>query len=159
MSAAAAFREGIRRVNGAPMVAGRHVRRHAAGVAAAVVRASRDDRRAPRTRAWPQIPPRPGTNYEWWREFSAQATGLGTTFVPSITGFGAVLDNLSGLLDRTPSGGNDCRRHRCMDGALVVSDRRHHRSARARATHAIARVLCRVRDAFLAAAAAGRRSP
>ena len=43
-----------------------------------------------------------GTNYEWWREFSAQATGLGTTFVPSITGFGAVLDNLSSLLDRTP---------------------------------------------------------
>jgi hypothetical protein len=40
-----------------------------------------------------------GVNYEWWREFSAQATGLGTTFVPSIAGFGAVLDNLSGFLD------------------------------------------------------------
>jgi hypothetical protein len=42
-----------------------------------------------------------GVNYEWWREFSAQATGLGTTFVPSIAGFGAVLDNLSGFLDGT----------------------------------------------------------
>jgi hypothetical protein len=41
-------------------------------------------------------------NYDWWQEFSAQATGLGTTFVPSIAGFGAVLDNLSGLLDNVP---------------------------------------------------------
>ena len=43
-----------------------------------------------------------GTNYDWWQEFSAQATGLGTTFVPSIVGFGAVLDNLSGLVDNQP---------------------------------------------------------
>ena len=43
-----------------------------------------------------------GTNYDWWLEFSSQAAGLGTTFVPSITGFGAVLDNLSGLLDHVP---------------------------------------------------------
>lgn len=42
-----------------------------------------------------------GTNYDWWQEFSAQASGLATTFVPSITGFGAVLDNLSTLLDNT----------------------------------------------------------
>ena len=42
-----------------------------------------------------------GTNYDWWQEFSAQARGLATTFVPSITGFGAVLDNLSALLDNT----------------------------------------------------------
>src|SRR5882672_8619861 len=40
-----------------------------------------------------------GANYEWWQEFSAQATGIGTTFVPSIVGFGAVLLNLSNLLD------------------------------------------------------------
>lgn len=43
-----------------------------------------------------------GTSYDWWQEFSAQATGLGTTFVPSIIGFGAVLDNLSALLDNLP---------------------------------------------------------
>jgi hypothetical protein len=42
-----------------------------------------------------------GTNYDWWQEFSAQATGLGTTFVPTITGFAAVLNDLSGLLDNT----------------------------------------------------------
>jgi hypothetical protein len=43
-----------------------------------------------------------GVNGDWWQEFSAQATGLGTTFVPSIAGFSAVLDNLSGLLDNLP---------------------------------------------------------
>jgi hypothetical protein len=43
-----------------------------------------------------------GVNYDWWQEFSAQASGLGTTFVPSIIGFGAVLDNLSALLDNQP---------------------------------------------------------
>jgi hypothetical protein len=43
-----------------------------------------------------------GANYEWWQEFTAQATALGTTFVPSIVGFGAVLLNLSNLLDSAP---------------------------------------------------------
>jgi hypothetical protein len=43
-----------------------------------------------------------GTSYDWWQEFSAQATGLGTTFVPSIIGFGAVLDNLGALVDNLP---------------------------------------------------------
>ena len=43
-----------------------------------------------------------GGNYEWWQEFTAQATALGTTFVPSIIGFGAVLLNLSNLLDNAP---------------------------------------------------------
>ena len=43
-----------------------------------------------------------GVNYDWMQEFSDQATGLGTTFKPTIIGFGAVLDNLSGFLDNTP---------------------------------------------------------
>lgn len=43
-----------------------------------------------------------GASLDWWQEFSAQAHGLATTFVPSIVGFGAVLDNLSGLLDNLP---------------------------------------------------------
>jgi hypothetical protein len=43
-----------------------------------------------------------GANYDWWQEFASQAVGLGTTFVPSIVGFGAVLDNLSGLADNQP---------------------------------------------------------
>ena len=41
-------------------------------------------------------------SYDWWQEFSAQATGLGTTFVPSIIGFGAVLDNLGAFIDNLP---------------------------------------------------------
>jgi hypothetical protein len=40
-----------------------------------------------------------GVNYEWWQEFSAQTSGLGDTFKPTIIGFGAVLDNLSALVD------------------------------------------------------------
>jgi hypothetical protein len=43
-----------------------------------------------------------GVNYEWWQEFSASASGLGTTFVPSIIGFAAVLQNLGGLFDNLP---------------------------------------------------------
>lgn len=40
-----------------------------------------------------------GVNYDWWQEFEAQASGLATTFTPSIIGFAAVLDNVSGILD------------------------------------------------------------
>jgi hypothetical protein len=42
-----------------------------------------------------------GVNYDWMQEFSEQAAGLGTTFKPTIIGFGAVLDNLSAFADRT----------------------------------------------------------
>ena len=38
-------------------------------------------------------------NYDWWQEFTAQASGLGTTFTPSIIGFAATLDNISSVLD------------------------------------------------------------
>jgi len=40
-----------------------------------------------------------GVNYEWWQEFSSQASGLGVTFKPTVIGFGAVLDNLSAFVD------------------------------------------------------------
>jgi hypothetical protein len=40
-----------------------------------------------------------GVNYEWMQEFMDQATGLGTTFRPTIIGFAAVLDNLSAFVD------------------------------------------------------------
>ncbi len=40
-----------------------------------------------------------GVNYDWWEEFTAQASGLGATFSPSILGFAPVLDNVSGVLD------------------------------------------------------------
>ena len=40
-----------------------------------------------------------GVDYDWWQEFRTRATGLGSTFSPSIIGFAATLDNLSSVLD------------------------------------------------------------
>jgi hypothetical protein len=40
-----------------------------------------------------------GVNYDWWQEFSSQATGIGTTFTPTIIGFAATLDTISSVLD------------------------------------------------------------
>ena len=38
-------------------------------------------------------------NYDWWQEFSSQASGVGTTFSPAIIGFAATLDSLSSVFD------------------------------------------------------------
>jgi hypothetical protein len=43
-----------------------------------------------------------GVNWDWWQEFSSQATGIGATFGPAVIGFAAVLGNLSDLLDNRP---------------------------------------------------------
>ena len=43
-----------------------------------------------------------GVNYEWMQEFADQSAGLGSTFRPTIIGFGAVLDNLSAFVDAVP---------------------------------------------------------
>jgi hypothetical protein len=43
-----------------------------------------------------------GVNYDWMQEFADQASGLGTTFKPTIIGFAAILDNASAFLDATP---------------------------------------------------------
>jgi hypothetical protein len=101
MRSTSAFREGIRRVNGAPMVV--------AGmfgvtlfVALPLSYALRGMIAAHLGSSLAADAAAAGTNYEWWQEFSAQASGLGTTFVPTVVGFGAVLDNLSGLLDNAP---------------------------------------------------------
>ena len=55
-----------------------------------------------------------GANYGWWQEFSAQATGLGTTFGPSIIGFGAVLQQPVAGCSTT------CRSRRTIAGATVA---------------------------------------
>ncbi len=98
MSPAAAFREGVRRVNGAPAVL--------AGTFALTLLVSMPLTYALRGMIAAHLgsslaadAAASGTNPEWWREFQAQATGLGTTFVPTISGFGAVLSNLSAFLD------------------------------------------------------------
>jgi len=101
MAAAAAFREGIRRVNHAPVVV--------AGMFAVTLLVSLPLAYALETMIAAHLGASlaaeslaTGTNYDWWQEFSAQATGLGTTFVPTISGFAAVLNNLSGFMDRAP---------------------------------------------------------
>lgn len=38
-------------------------------------------------------------DYDWWQEFSSQASGLGTTFTPAIIGFAATLGNISSVLE------------------------------------------------------------
>jgi hypothetical protein len=40
-----------------------------------------------------------GVNYDWWQEFSSQASGIGTTFTPAVIGFASTLDSLSSVLD------------------------------------------------------------
>jgi hypothetical protein len=94
----AAFREAIRRVNAAPVVV---LGMFAATLAVALplsyvmrstIEAHLGSSLAADTAA-------AGVNYDWWQEFTAQASGLATTFIPSIAGFGAVLENLSNLLD------------------------------------------------------------
>src|SRR5215471_1170827 len=43
-----------------------------------------------------------GVNSEWMQEFDEHATGLGSTFRPTIVGFSAALDNLSAFVDNVP---------------------------------------------------------
>jgi hypothetical protein len=101
MKVTAAFGDGMRRVNGAPMVlAGMFM--VTLLIALPLSYALRGMIAAHLGRSLAADAAAAGANYDWWQEFSAQATGLGTTFVPSIVGFGAVLDNLSGLLDDLP---------------------------------------------------------
>jgi hypothetical protein len=101
MAAAAAFREGIGRVNHAPVVV--------VGMFAVTLLVSLPLAYALETMIATHLGSSlaaeslaTGTNYDWWQEFSAQATGLGTTFLPTISGFAAVLNNLSGFLDDAP---------------------------------------------------------
>jgi hypothetical protein len=101
MSAWSAFRHGIRRVNGAPVVVAGMVCVTLL-VALPLSVALRGMLEAHLGRSLAADAVASGTSYDWWQEFSAQAYGLGATFVPSIIGFGAVLDNLSGLLDNLP---------------------------------------------------------
>lgn len=101
MTAGGAFRDGIRRVNGAPFViAG--VFLMTLLVAFPLSYALRGMIEAHLGASLAADSAAAATNYDWWQEFSSQASGLATTFVPSIVGFGAVLDNLDALLENAP---------------------------------------------------------
>lgn len=43
-----------------------------------------------------------GIDFDWWNEFLAQSGGLGQTFVPAILGFAGVLQNISSITDAVP---------------------------------------------------------
>ncbi len=103
MGPAAAFREGIRRVNGAPLVlAGVFVATLVIALPSALLLRSAMEAHLGASLAAETAAS--GINYEWWQEFSAQASGLAVTFSPSISGFGAVLANLSAFVDATALG-------------------------------------------------------
>ncbi len=98
MGAFAAFREGMRRVNGAPVVVlGMFAVTLAVALPLSYVMRGLIEMHLGASMAADTAAA--ATNYDWWQEFSAQASGLATTFIPSITGFGALLENLSNLLD------------------------------------------------------------
>jgi hypothetical protein len=100
MSSLAVVREGLRRVNAAPMLV--------VGVTVMTLLVALPLSLALRDMIEKHLGPSlaataaaESTNHEWWQEFGAQATGLGQTFTPSVVGFGAVLDNLSAFLDNS----------------------------------------------------------
>jgi hypothetical protein len=101
MSVLGAWRDGTRRVNSAPLVL--------LGMYALTLFVALPLSIALRTMIEDQLGDSlaaealtSGATLDWWQEFSAQAHGLATTFVPSIVGFGAVLDNLNGIVDNLP---------------------------------------------------------
>ncbi len=111
MGAGSAFRDGIRRVNGAPVVVlGMFAVTLFVALPLAIALGGMIEAHLGTSLAAASVAA--GTNYDWWQEFSAQASGLGTTFVPSIIGFGAVLDNISALLDNLAAGDDHRRRRR-----------------------------------------------
>jgi hypothetical protein len=96
-----AFREGVRRVNAAPtLVCGLFAVTLLVSLPLSIALGDMIEAHLGRSLAADTAAA--GTDYDWWQEFSAQATGLGKTFVPTVVGFGAVLQNLSGLLDNQP---------------------------------------------------------
>jgi hypothetical protein len=98
---AGAFKDGARRVRGAPMVlAGLFAVMLLVGLPLSYV--LRGMLAAHLGNSLAADSAAAGTNYEWWLEFTTQAAGIGKTFVPSIVGFGAVLDNLQGIADNLP---------------------------------------------------------
>ena len=98
MTAAAAFRDGMRRANGAPvLLAGMCMVTLLLALPLALTLRGMLEAHLGSSLVAERVASR--ADYQWWREFLFQATGLGTTFVPSIIGFGAVLKNLDALLD------------------------------------------------------------
>lgn len=101
MTALSAFRDGVRRVNSAPHVlAGMFLMTLTLALPLSLTLRGMIEAHLARSLAAETLAS--GVNYDWWQEFAEQAVGLASTFAPSIIGFGAVLDNLHGVLDNIP---------------------------------------------------------
>ena len=101
MTALAAFRDGLHRVNNAPMVvAGMCLATLLLALPLSIALRGMLEAHLGRSLVAERVAS--GADYQWWQEFLAQASGLGNTFTPSIVGFGAVLDNVDALLDNEP---------------------------------------------------------
>lgn len=101
LSPTAAYREGLRRVTGAPWVwLGAWLATLLLAVPAALV--VRDMIAGHLGASLVAERAAAGVDLDWWQEFRAQASGLGTTFVPAIIGGAAVAKNLSDLADNAP---------------------------------------------------------
>lgn len=101
MSGTASLREGIRRVNGAPaLLAGTCALTLLIALPLSIALRGMLEIHLGHSLAADAVAAR--ADYDWWQEFLGQASGLGTTFTQSIAGFGALLDNLSALLDNEP---------------------------------------------------------
>ena len=101
MKIARAFRDGMRRVNGAPAIlTGVYLLTVALALPLATALGGMLQDHLGRSLAADTAAQ--GINYDWWQEFSSQAAGLGTTFVPGIIGGAATVKNLSDLFDNRP---------------------------------------------------------
>jgi len=97
-----ALADGVRRVGRAPAIlAGVWLLTIAVGLPAALVVRGAIARQLGRSTTADAVAA--GADYDWMQEFAAQASGIGATVRPTIVGFGAVLDNLSGFLDNRPA--------------------------------------------------------
>jgi hypothetical protein len=100
-SAPHAFREGIRRVNQAPLLlAGLVLVTLLIALPLSVALRGMIASQLGASATAELVADR--ANADWFEEFAAQASGLGTTFTPSIIGFAALLQNIGGLLDNQP---------------------------------------------------------
>lgn len=103
MRALSAYRDGLRRVNGAlALVAGVSlVTLLVALPLSFVVRGAVEAHLGPSLAADAVAD---GASLEWFQEFGAQATGVAATLGPSVIGLGAVLDNLDALIENAALG-------------------------------------------------------
>jgi hypothetical protein len=100
MTAWTAFRDGLRRVANAPMLlSGMCMATLCVALPLSFVIRDAIETHVGRSLTADALAAAPDNG--WWQEFSFQASGLAETFVPSIIGFGAVMKNLSAMLDNT----------------------------------------------------------